>query len=116
MVDVTSVVDLAHAFVPAVLERSPGAAISNVASTAAFQPVPYMAVYGASKAFVLSFSQALAEEFRARGLRALERGSSVVIDGPFNTLVTQLIRFFPWRFIAHMAGLSVRPRQMPGAT
>jgi uncharacterized protein len=59
-VDVTSVVDLAHAFVPALLERSPGAAIINVASTAGFQPLSYMAVYGASKAFVLSFSQALA--------------------------------------------------------
>jgi uncharacterized protein len=154
MVDVTSVVDLAHAFVPALLERSPGAAIINVASTAGFQPLPYMAVYGASKAFVLSFSQALAEEFRTRGLRvlalcpgatetaffevagksasfgrrrtpeqvvatclrALERGRSVVIDGPFNKLATQLIRFFPRRFIAHMAGLSVRPRQMQAAT
>jgi short-subunit dehydrogenase len=153
MVDVTSVVDLAHAFVPALLERSPGAAIINVASTAGFQPLPYMAVYGASKAFVLSFSQALAEEYRTRGLRvlalcpgatetaffdvageaasfgrrrtpeqvvttglsALERGRSVVIDGSFNTLAVQLIRFFPRRFIAHMAGLSVRPRQMPGA-
>src|SRR5215471_8835551 len=71
MVDVTSVVDLAHAFVPALLEQSPGAAIINVASTAGFQPLPYMAVYGASKAFVLSFSQALAEEYRTRGLRIL---------------------------------------------
>src|SRR6266567_5405950 len=50
MVDVTAVVDLAHAFTPALLERSPGAAIINVASTAGFQPLPYMAVYGASKA------------------------------------------------------------------
>jgi short-subunit dehydrogenase len=50
MVDVTAVVDLTHAFVPALLERSPGAAIINVASTAGFQPLPYMAVYGASKA------------------------------------------------------------------
>jgi uncharacterized protein len=41
-------VDLTHAFVPALLERSPGAAIINVASTEGFQPLPYMAVYGAS--------------------------------------------------------------------
>jgi short-subunit dehydrogenase len=154
MVDVTAVVDLTHAFVPALLERSPGAAIINVASTAGFQPLPYMAVYGASKVFVLSFSQALAEEYRTRGLRvlalcpgatetaffdvageaasfgrrrtpeqvvatglrALERGRSVVIDGFFNTLAAQLIRFFPRRFIARMAGLSVRPRHLPGAT
>jgi len=152
MVDVTAVVDLTHAFVPALLERSPGAAIINIASTAAFQPLPYMAVYGASKAFVLSFSQALAEEYRTRGLRvlalcpgstetaffdvvgeaasfgrrrapeqvvatglrALERGRSVTIDGFFNTLAAQLTRFFPRRFITRMAGLSIRPRQLPG--
>ena len=71
MVDVMAVVDLTHAFVPTLLERSPGAAIINVASTAGFQPLPYMAIYGASKAFVLSFSQALAEEYRKRGLRVL---------------------------------------------
>ena len=148
MVDVTAVVDLTHAFMPTLLERSPGAAIINVASTAAFQPLPYMAVYGASKAFVLSFSQALAEEYRTRGLRvlalcpgstdttffdvagesasfgrrrsaeqvvatglrALERGRTVVIDGFFNMLGAQLTRFFPRPFITRMAGLSVRPR------
>ena len=42
-----------------------------MASTAGFQPLPYMAVYGASKAFVLPFSQALAEGYRTRGLRVL---------------------------------------------
>ncbi len=71
MVDVTAVVDLAHAFIPMLLTRSPGTAIINTASTAGFQPLPYMAVYGASKAFVISFSQALDQEFRARGLRVL---------------------------------------------
>src|SRR6266567_4119568 len=70
MVDVTTVVDLAHAFVPSMLARGEGAII-NTASTASFQPLPYMAVYGASKAFVLSFSQALSEEYRDRGLRVL---------------------------------------------
>lgn len=70
-VDVAAVVDLTHAFIPALLERAPGTAIINVASTAGFQPLPYMAVYGASKAFVLSFSQALAEEYRTRGLHVL---------------------------------------------
>jgi short-subunit dehydrogenase len=42
--------------------------ILNVASTIAFQPAPYQAVYGASKAFVLSFSQALWAEARAAGV------------------------------------------------
>jgi len=70
MVDVASVVALTHAFLPPMVARGEGAVI-NVASTAAFQPVPYMAVYGASKAFVLSFSQALSEEYRKRGIRFL---------------------------------------------
>ena len=43
----------------------------NVASTAAFQPVPYMAVYGATKAFVLSFTEALREEVHRRGVRVV---------------------------------------------
>jgi short-subunit dehydrogenase len=44
-------------------------AIVNVASTAAFQPVPYMAVYGATKAYVLSFTEALWGETRGTGVR-----------------------------------------------
>ncbi len=43
----------------------------NVASTAAYQPTPYMATYGASKAFVLSFTLSLAEELRGSGVRVL---------------------------------------------
>jgi short-subunit dehydrogenase len=58
MVNVYSVVTLTHLYLPKLLE-APGASIVNVASTAAFQPLPFMAVYGASKAFVLSFSEAL---------------------------------------------------------
>jgi short-subunit dehydrogenase len=51
-------------------ERGRGAII-NVASTVAFQPVPFMATYAATKAFVLSFSEALWEENRARGVKVL---------------------------------------------
>jgi len=152
MVDVAAVVNLTHAFLPELLKRSPGTGIINVASTASFQPLPYMAVYGASKAFVLSFSQALAEEYRTRGLRilalcpgatetpfftiageaasvgrrrtpeqvvatglrALEQGRSVVIDGSFNALLAQIPRLFPRRFVAQVAGRAVRPQQVPG--
>ncbi len=72
MVDlnVKAPVDLTYRFLPAMRERKAGEII-NVASTAAFQPVPYMATYAATKAFVLSFSQALWEENRAYGIRVL---------------------------------------------
>ena len=48
-----------------------GAAIYNVASSSAFQPVPYIAVYGATKAFAMSFSRALNVELRPRGVRSI---------------------------------------------
>jgi short-subunit dehydrogenase/uncharacterized protein YndB with AHSA1/START domain len=66
-VDVSAVIALARAFLPGMLARRSGG-ILNVASTIAFQPAPYQAVYGASKAFVLSFSQALWAEARAAGV------------------------------------------------
>ena len=66
-VDVNAVVALARAFLPGMLARRSGG-ILNVASTIAFQPAPYQAVYGASKAFVLSFSEALWAEARAAGV------------------------------------------------
>jgi uncharacterized protein len=68
--NVAALVDLCHAFLPGMLSRRRGA-IVNVASTGAFQPVPYMAVYGATKAFVLSFSEALWFEARGRGVSVL---------------------------------------------
>ena len=66
-VDVSAVIALARAFMPGMLARRSGG-ILNVGSTIAFQPAPYQAVYGASKAFVLSFSQALWAEARAAGV------------------------------------------------
>jgi uncharacterized protein len=65
--NVAAVVDLCHAFYPGMLARGRGAVV-NVASTAAFQGVPGMAVYAATKAFVLSFSEALWHEGRGRGV------------------------------------------------
>jgi short-subunit dehydrogenase len=67
--NVTALMELTHAFLPQLLERR--GAIINVASTAAFQPIPQMAVYGATKAFVLSFSEALWAEYQSRGVRVL---------------------------------------------
>jgi short-subunit dehydrogenase len=66
-VNVDAVVRLTHAVLPGMLERGRGG-ILNVASTIAFQPAPYQATYGASKAFVLSFSQALWAETRGSGV------------------------------------------------
>ena len=56
-----------HALLPSIVQRR--GAILNVASSAAFQPTPFMAAYGASKAFVLSFSEALREELAGTGVR-----------------------------------------------
>jgi len=49
----------------------PGAAIYNIGSLSSFQPVPYMTVYGASKAYVLSFSQAMGVELAKQGIRVM---------------------------------------------
>lgn len=70
MLNIAALVDLTHLFLPDMLRKSSGAVI-NVASTAGFQPLPYMAVYGATKAFVLSFTQALWWENRSRGVKFL---------------------------------------------
>ena len=74
-----AVVDLAHAFLPAMLARKSGGII-NVASTAAFQPLPSMAIYAATKAFVLSFSEALWAEVRGAGVKV-----TALCPGPVDT-------------------------------
>lgn len=66
-VNVTALTALTHALLPGMLERKWGR-ILNVASTAAFQPGPLMAVYYATKAFVLSLSEALANELEGSGV------------------------------------------------
>ena len=68
--NINALVRLTYLCLPDMLARGQGGVI-NVASTAAFQPAPYIAVYSASKAFVLSFSEALAGEYRERGIRIL---------------------------------------------
>ena len=80
MVDlnVRAVVHLTGALLPAIRER--GGVIMNIASTAAFQPTPFIGVYGATKAFVLHWSLALNEELRGSGVRAM-----AVCPGPTST-------------------------------
>lgn len=67
-VNVTALTELTRRFLPGMLARNRGGVL-NVASTAAFQPGPWMAVYYATKAYVLSFTEALAEEVSGTALR-----------------------------------------------
>ena len=89
-VNISALVGLTHAFIPGMLERRSGAVL-NIASTAAFQPAPYMAVYAATKScvfsfccvfvvFVLSFSEALWAEFQGRGVHV-----AALCPGPVDT-------------------------------
>ncbi|MEQ7873692.1 SDR family oxidoreductase [Sphingomonas sp. ASV193] len=77
--NVGTLVELCHAVLPEMVRRKEGA-ILNVASTAAFQPGPGMATYFATKAFVLSFTEALHEEVKANGVRV-----SALCPGPTAT-------------------------------
>lgn len=71
MVDlnVRALVELTHCYWPAILAAGARGGLLNVASTSAFQPGPMMSIYFASKAFVLSFTEALWEEARGTGAR-----------------------------------------------
>lgn len=78
-VNCEAIVVLSRAFVPAMVERGRGGVIT-VASTSGYQPLPWNATYAATKAFAIRFSEALAEELRGTGVRAL-----VVNPGPVPT-------------------------------
>lgn len=96
-VNCEAVLTLTRAFLPGMLERRAGGVIV-VASSAGFQPLPYEAVYGASKAFALSFSDALHAELRGSGVRVL-----AVNPGPVPT---------EWQ---QVAGYGEGDEEMPGA-
>jgi uncharacterized protein len=70
---------LSHHFLRPMIARKSGGVL-HVASIAGFQPAPFMAVYAASKAYVVSFSDALAEELRGTGVRC-----SALCPGPVST-------------------------------
>ena len=74
-----AVVTLTHAFLPEMIERDSGGVIT-VASTAGMQPLPYESTYGASKAFAISFMEALWMELHDTGVKVL-----VVNPGPVKT-------------------------------
>ena len=82
-INVFSLTEMTHLFLKPMIERKEGK-ILNVASTAAFQPGPLMAVYYASKAYVLSFSEALANELSGSGVDV-----TVLCPGPTKTSFQQ---------------------------
>jgi len=67
-VNIGALMALTHLFLPAMIERKQGRVL-NLASTSAFQPIPYLSTYAASKAFVLSFSEGLNIELKGSGVR-----------------------------------------------
>jgi hypothetical protein len=77
--NVRALTDLSHRFGTMMKARGRGGVL-NVASTAAFQPGPYMAVYYATKAYVLSFTEALNQELRGSGVHA-----TALCPGPVET-------------------------------
>jgi short-subunit dehydrogenase len=88
-VDVVAVADLCSRFLPGMVERGRGAVL-NVASTAAFQPLPGQAGYGASKAFVLSYTRALRAELNGTGVSA-----TALCPGPVDTGFGEAAGFDP---------------------
>ena len=68
--NISALVALTHRFLQKMRERKSGTII-NVSSAAGFQPIPFMATYAASKAFVSSFSEAIAEENRPYGIHVM---------------------------------------------
>ena len=95
-VNCEAVLTLTHAFLPAMVERRRGGVIT-VASTAGLQPLPYETTYAASKAFAISFMEALSMELRGTNVRAL-----VVNPGPVKT---------EWQAVA---GYDENTLRMPG--
>lgn len=85
--NILALTDLTHQFLPRMVERKTGHII-NVASIAAFQPMPYLSVYAATKAFVLSFSEALWAEVKSDGVKIL-----ALCPGPTDTPFFQVANF-----------------------
>lgn len=89
--------ELCHAVLPGMIERSRGG-ILNVASTAAFQPGPYSAVYYATKAYVLSFTEALHVELKKTGVHM-----SALCPGPTKTEFFQVAGYGEGNMLEKMA-------------
>ncbi|MFN8197777.1 MAG: SDR family NAD(P)-dependent oxidoreductase [Nakamurella multipartita] len=118
--NVDAVVGLTSRLLPGMVERKAGAII-NLASTAAFQPIPHMAVYGATKAFVLSFSRALWAETKDSGVAVLALSPGAT-DTEFFQVAGEDAAVGPRRSTAQVVGTALRalaqgrprPPQRPG--
>ena len=84
-VDITTLVDISRAYIEPLRSAGNGILV-NVASVAGHQPIPGMAVYSASKAFVLNFTEALWHESRATGLRVLALSPGLTTTEFFDVL------------------------------
>lgn len=85
--NILALTDLTHQFLPSMVAHKAGHII-NVASIAAFQPMPYLSVYAATKAFVLSFSEALWAEVKGDGVNVF-----ALCPGPTDTNFAQVANF-----------------------
>lgn len=82
-VNMNALTHLTHLFLPDMVKRGSGKVL-NIASTAAFQPGPYMGVYFATKAYVLHFSEAIANELKGTGVTVTAHCPSATESGFFN--------------------------------
>jgi short-subunit dehydrogenase len=103
----TAVVDLTTRFLPAMTARRHGV-IVNVASTAAFQPIAHMAVYGASKAFVLSFTEALWGEAKPQGVDVIAICPGATDTGFFDVVGAEEASFGKRRTPAQVVATTLR--------
>ena len=85
--NITALVELTYLFLPAMQQRGEGTII-NVSSLAGFQPLPYLSVYGATKSFILSFTEALWAENKNTGVRIL-----ALCPGPTATNFPEVAEF-----------------------
>jgi short-subunit dehydrogenase len=93
--NVRAMVDLTMRLLPGMLARGRGGVL-NVSSMMGYMPVPYQATYAASKAFILSFSKALAYEVRGTGVKVSVVAPGVVSTGLHNKAGSQNSRYLIW--------------------
>jgi short-subunit dehydrogenase len=98
--NVRALTDLTLRLLPAIVARKSGGVI-NVASTAAFMPGPYMSLYYASKAYVLSFSEALAAELEGTGVTV-----TALCPGPVATGFQERAQMQDLKFLRFLSSLS----------